>query len=257
VRHEISIAGWVAAAVAVVAAATVRRTLSARMQAVTRACHELRGPLSAVRLGLELGARPGQLSPDRLRAIELELGRATLALDDLAQAPCRAMVGTARRRPSDRCVRGLVDIEELLADSVEAWRGAADRRGARLHLRYDDARPVVLGERLRLAQAIGNLLANAIEHGGGAVEVRGRVEDGTVRIEVADEGPGLRRPLAELVGRRRRGAGARGHGLAIVSSVASAHGGRLAAAPSERGAQLVLELPLADGTAVGVSPKEA
>jgi signal transduction histidine kinase len=246
--HEIAIAGWVAAAVALVATAAVRRTLSVRMQAVARACHELRGPLGAVQLGLELGARPGQLSPERLRAIELELGRAALALDELAQAP--------RGRRHDRWARELVDIEELLADSVEAWRAAAVRRGVEVWLRRDGPRAIVVGDRLRLAQATGNLLANAIDHGGRTIVVRGRVEGGAVRIEVDDDGPGLSRPLAELMrsARRRRGRlSAHGHGLAIVSAIAEAHGGRLASAPSERGARLVLELPLAEG----LSLKEA
>jgi signal transduction histidine kinase len=204
----------------------------------------LRGPLSAVRLGLELGVRPGQLSPDKLRAIELELGRASLALDDLARAP--------HGRRHDGCARELVDIEELLAHSVEAWRAAAESRGGELRLSCDGRVPTVLGERLRLAQATGNLLANAIEHGGGTVEVRARTLGGAVRIELADEGPGLSRPLSELTRSGRRGrdrarANARGHGLAIVSAIAEAHGGRLAAAPCERGARLVLELPLAEG----------
>jgi signal transduction histidine kinase len=246
--HEVGIAGWVAAAVALAAAGALRRTLSARMHAVARACHELRGPLSAVRLGLELGTRPGELSPDKLRAIELELGCASRALDDLAQAP--------RGRCDDGCARELVNIEELLADSVEAWRAAADGRGVELRFRSNGRRAIVVGERLRLAQATGNLLANAIEHGAGTIEVRGRVEDGAVRIEVVDDGPGLSRPLSELM-RSGWGLGGRasahGHGLAIVSAIAEAHRGRLAAAPSERGARLVLELPLAEG----LSLKEA
>ena len=99
------------------------------------------------------------------------------------------------------------------------------------------------GDRLRLAQATGNLLANAIEHGGGKVEARGGVAHGRARIEVIDAGGGLPAPVAELASRRQHGRGTRGRGLAIASAIASGHGGRLAAAPSERGARLVLELP--------------
>jgi signal transduction histidine kinase len=81
--------GWLAAALAGGAWLLLQRGLSERMEAVARACHELRGPLTAARLGLELGTRGDSLSAAQLRAIELELGRATLALDDLARAPER------------------------------------------------------------------------------------------------------------------------------------------------------------------------
>jgi signal transduction histidine kinase len=101
----------------------------------------------------------------------------------------------------------------------------------------------VWGDRLRLAQATGNLIANAIEHGGGVVEVLGRADVGRARIEVTDTGPGLPAPVAELARRPTRGRGARGRGLAIASAVAASHGGRVAAEPARRGARLVLELP--------------
>jgi signal transduction histidine kinase len=112
------------------------------------------------------------------------------------------------------------------------------------------AEAAVVGDRPRLAQATGNLIANAIEHGGGPVEVRGRLEGSSVRIEVIDGGAGLAAPLDELARRARRrawlgGDRTRGHGLAVAAAVAAAHGGRLAAAPCDRGARLVLELPVA------------
>jgi signal transduction histidine kinase len=103
--------------------------------------------------------------------------------------------------------------------------------------------PLVADE-LRLAQAVGNLIANASRHAFSRVVVRASADDEAVRIEVSDDGPGLPAPVAELVGRARRGRGAHGRGLAIAAGVAAVHGGRLSAAPSARGARLVLELPL-------------
>jgi signal transduction histidine kinase len=230
--QAVALAGWVAAAAAIVVAAVASRALRERAQEAARACHELRGPLTAARLGLQLGVRTGELSPSRLRAIDQELGRAALALEDLGGAPPRDLRSLER-----------IDLRELLADSVEAWRAFAGARGVELTWRWLGGRAHAWGERLRLAQATGNLIANAIEHGGGTVEVRGRAANGTARIEVLDDGRGLPAPVAELAG--RRGRGPRGHGLAIVTAIAAAHGGRIAAAPSEQGARVVLELPAA------------
>ncbi len=236
----LGLTGWGLAVAGFVAVVVLHVRMSRMVNAVTHACHELRGPLTAARLGLELGSAIPRLRPDRIRAIELELSRATLALDDLAAV-----------RMGDRTVRReAVDLVAVAAESVEAWRAAAHARGVALRLDRPGAPLCVSGERLRLAQAIGNLIANAIEHGGGEVLVRLQEQRGEVRLEVMDEGPGLPAPIERLCAARGPSWGGRpperGHGLAIVSGIASAHGGRLAAAPSDRGARLVLELPAAD-----------
>ncbi|HEY1511983.1 MAG TPA: hypothetical protein VGF93_23460, partial [Solirubrobacteraceae bacterium] len=96
--------GWFAASVAVAAALLARRSLELRMEVVARACHELRGPLAAAQLGVELGARVGELSPLQLRALHQELGRASLALDDLAGVGVRSVASR---------VAGSVDVREL------------------------------------------------------------------------------------------------------------------------------------------------
>jgi signal transduction histidine kinase len=250
----LALCGWAAAAAFAVCALIAWRALSGRMELVARACHELRGPITAARLGLELGARAGAPSADRLRAVDLELGRAALAIDDLVGAGLGSPGGCAIRSPAE------FDLSELLADSVEAWRPAAAARGIELRLDADQrARIGVLGDRLRIAQATGNLISNAIEHGGGAVVVRVRSVEGLARVEFVDRGPGLPAPVAVLVRRPRRGRGSRGRGLAIASAVAGAHGGRLAAAPSEGGARLVLELPACGAVATsgaGPAPTE-
>jgi signal transduction histidine kinase len=231
----VSLGGWLAASGAGLAAGAVWRALAGRMETVARACHELRGPLAAARLGLQLAASTGELSPARLRAIDLELGRAALALEDLDTARTHRIKPWRPPEP--------VDLAELVLDSVEAWQAAAAARGVELRASWSGVSARVWADRLRLAQATGNLIANAIEHGGGAVEVRGSARPGHARIEVIDGGPGLPAPVAELVRRPHSGRGTRGRGLAIASAVASGHGGRLAVAPAELGARLVLELP--------------
>ncbi len=228
----LTVAGWLAAIGAILTAVALRRSLARRMELVARSSHELRGSITALRLGV----RPGDPSPARLRALDLELGRAAAAVEDL--------VGACRCQPTGREL-DVLDVEQLLADSIEAWWPAAADRGGSLALSWSGGPGCLLGDRYRLAQATGNLIANAIEHGGGEVQVVGRRDGRHVRVEVTDRGPGLPAPVSELARLARGGKGQRGRGLAIASSIARHHGGRLAAAPSECGARLVLELPAA------------
>jgi signal transduction histidine kinase len=236
IGQVVAFGGWVTASVAVAVALAIWRLLSDRMEAVARACHELRSPLTAARLGLEPGSRRGELSLARLRAVDLELARAALAVDDLARVHERSHRATV--------IRHEVDVCELLRDSVEAWEATAAEAGVQLAAHWSGSRARVLGDRLRLAQATGNLIANAIEHGGGVVEVRGRVDGASVRVDVTDRGPGLPAPLAELTRCAHRSRGSRGRGLTIAAAIAAGHGGRLGVAPADRGARLVLELPV-------------
>jgi signal transduction histidine kinase len=239
-----ALCGWAAAAVATALALGVRHALDDGREAVARACHELRGPLTAARLGLSLALRTDDESRDRLRAIDTELSRAALALDDLSVA----------RRGEWRGPRLIalerVDVAGLVADAVEAARGRAQAAGVRLRL-IEPPSPTLgragggamWGDRLRLAQALANLIANAIEHGGSEVRVTVATRARTVRIEVCDDGPGLPAPVAALARRPRRGRGTRGRGLAIALAIAHRHGGTIAAAPARAGARVVLELP--------------
>jgi signal transduction histidine kinase len=179
--------------------------------------------------------------------MSLELQRACSALDDLS--------GLGGDEPRD-----FVAVDGLLADSVEAWRPATGARELRLDLTRCGA-AVVVGSRARLAQATGNLIANAIEHGRGTVSVSARRGSGSVRIEVGDAGEGLPRALEQMLRPRSRPAWPRarqahGHGLRIVDQVARSHGGRLEAAPTNSGARLILVLPLADTARTG-GPSQA
>ncbi|MBI5106175.1 MAG: sensor histidine kinase, partial [Solirubrobacterales bacterium] len=88
------------------------------------------------------------------------------------------------------------------------------------------------------------------EHGGGRIEVRARALGDRVRVEVADGGPGLPAPVADVVRGPRAGRGTRGRGLAIASGILARHGGRLTA----EGGSVVLELPAAAPEPVLAAP---
>jgi signal transduction histidine kinase len=196
-----------------------------RVVRAARAQHEVRGPLAVARLalgGLERSAR--------VEAIDLELRRAALALDDLA--------GRGNGRQSET-----VDVGRLLADAAPAWRALATRHGSTLTVEPASAR--VAGDPLRIAQACANLVANAFEHGGGRVRVRASTVGGHVRVEVSDDGPGLPAPVTALVAAARGRRSHRGHGLAIVAAIARRHGGRVTSVPRAVGAHVILELPAA------------
>ena len=218
-------AGWLAAAAVLVAA---RR----RAELVARAVHEIAGPLNAAGLALQ-AARSERGPAARLAAVDVELRRAGRALEDLDAA-------RTGRRVRDR-VR-IVDVGALVAQQALVWQNVARAHGAALRVAAGSGL-MVRGDAVRLAQAVGNLIANAIEHGGERVELRVSAAGGRVRVEVSDDGPGLPAPVAAIVRRARRGRGDRGRGLAIAADIAARHGGRLASAPSTAGARLVVELP--------------
>ena len=192
---------------------------------VARARHELAGPLHAAGLALHVARR--ETPSPRLAAVELELRRVGLALDDLDAA-------RAGRRAADAA--RVVDVGCLLAEQALAWQVAARDRGRTLRVAAKSGL-LVHADPIRLAQAVGNLLANAIEHGAGRVELSASAEANHVTIEVGDEGAGppatLRRP--------RAGRGRRGRGLAIAAEIAARHGGRLRAGQG----RVAIELPAA------------
>ena len=225
-----TLAGWFAALVLTVLAARLERRARCRTELVARACHELRGPLTAAGLALYSAGRHGELPSRRVAAVDLQLRRAELALTDLALAPRGA-------RARDRVEP--VAIAALLEAEAESWREVAWAHGCELVLAAPLPDAEVRADARRLSQAAGNLIANALEHGAGTVRLGARAERGRVRIEVCDDGPGLAKPIP-LLSRPR---GARGRGLAIVADVARLSGGALHSAPSARGARLVIDLP--------------
>ena len=169
--------GWGAALAAVLVALWLRAVLARRAALVAEAAHELRAPLCAAGLALHGAAR----DPRRVAAAERELVRAGLALEDLSCAP------RGRRAPD---VREAVDVRAVVAEVVAARQDEALGFGAGLYLDAGSVPALVLCGRLRLAQAVGNLVANAAEHGWGDIDVRVRTHGD--RRDDRGRRPGLR-----------------------------------------------------------------
>ena len=246
--------GWLPAGLAAGAGGLALRRLRWTRRAVSCAEHELRGPLAAVLLAIDLGLRDGGLGAGQLSIVRAELRRAERALADLSRA---------RHGLAPVTTMTELDVPRVVLDSVEAWRPVAVARGVTLEFTAAAHCAPLRGDPVRLAQATGNLIANAIEHGGSRVHVTAGNAAGQIKVAVSDDGPGLppgivgsrldvRRVRAAWRRRRRPDAagrspasGDRGHGLALVAGIAAAQGGRLSACEQAQGASLVLELPAA------------
>ncbi len=174
-----------------------------------------------------------------LAPVDHELERAALALEDLEAA-------RGGRRP--RSCEGPVAAADVLERVHRSWAPLAWPTERALRIEGAAASGVsARGDARRLAQALGVLVANALEHGRGDVVLSARSWAGRVRFEVADDGDGPARSLRRLTRGRFGGRGARGRGLAIAARIARDHGGRLVREPGG-GCRMVLELP-----ATGVS----
>lgn len=228
--------GWGAplALVALAIALVALASLAHRRRVANRALHELRRPLQALALGLA-GPGPSPRADGRLAS---QLTLAAVALADLDRA-----VNGGSGRPSHRLLR----CESLLEEAGARWRPVLAATGGEIRTACR-ASGWVLGDAARLGQAIDNLVANALEHGGGSISIECSTGSGRVRIAVRDGG---RSPRRAAVGVRRLPAIAsrgkrRGQGLGIVTRTARAHGGRFLIGPSGEGVAALLELPLAE-----------
>ena len=245
--------GWMVACL--VAVLAVRQAVLADRLGVraAEAAHELRGPLCAARLaltGLERAFPDAPAVVRSIAAIDLELDRAGLALDELSGA------GTGRRRrdaiPSS-ARREPVDLVALGRAAEPAWRALADARSTALELRMNRNPVWVLGDPRRLLQGIENMVANACEHGRGTVRVTVAKTGNVARVEVSDEGDGPSRAVIARARRRarRRGtlgscASLRGHGMVVSARAAAEAGGSLSVRQTPTGTVVSLELPSDD-----------
>ncbi len=226
--------GWPLAASMAVALTAQGLRAGRRRSALNEALHELRRPLQA--MALATSERQGAPSP----AVESSVQLVAAALERLDREINGGAVSA---------MRAGVRFQPLAVAAVGRWRRRAALTGGSLELRWGAGAAVVEGERTGLAQALDNLILNAIEHGGPSIVVEARRRGNRLRLSVADSGRPSRRSsghtsaakkISWLTGRRRHG-----HGLSVVRRVAATHDGRFVLRRSDQGTLAVLELPLA------------
>jgi two-component system, OmpR family, sensor kinase len=213
---------------------------------VADASHELRTPLAVLRAELELAGRPDR-SPEELRAAIRSAAEETDRLSRLAEDLLVIARSDQGRLP---ITEERVEAAEMLERVQDRFATVARREGREISVDAPNGLAADL-DRLRIEQALGNLVDNALRHGEGEIRLSAHGEDGTVAFDVADRGPGFPAGFEASAFERfsradegRTGGGA-GLGLAIVRAIARAHGGTVSVVPSAGdGAVVRISLPL-------------
>jgi len=212
---------------------------------VADAGHELRTPLAILRAELDLALAEGR-SPAELRAALASAAEETDRLTQLSEDLLTIAQTEGGRLP--------LRIEQVrLADAFEPVERRFSRRAAEAGraIEVGDGSDLELrGDLLRLDQAVGTLVDNALRYGAGTITLAAHHADQAVEIHVTDDGPGFPPDFLDRAFERfTRAPGAReggsGLGLAIVATVADAHGGTSHAANRPAGgADVWLVIPL-------------
>jgi signal transduction histidine kinase len=198
------------------------------------ASHQLRTPLTGIRLRLEnsLSAPPGEHTEP--------INDALAAVDRLEDTVIDLLALARRSAPA----RPPLDVADMVSRAGGRWQPMAATRGRELLAVADPDLPLVAVSEPAVDQILDVLVDNALVHGRGTVRIHAAAIPGGVSVDVSDEGPGVEGDL-EAVFQRHRGEH-HGIGLALARSLAEAEGGRLilrGAGPNPRFSLLLTEPP--------------
>jgi signal transduction histidine kinase len=209
--------------------------------------HDLRSPVSRLRSAAHSAAE----TSDPKEQEEL-LGSVIRQADSLMRILTSVLEISRSEALTGRNQFGWFDAGELSAELAEMYEPLAEEQGAVLKFDRPERATPLYGHRQLLAQAISNLLENAIRYGSGGSEIRVGIQPraGEVRIEVADRGPGI---PAELRGEALRRFGrldssrsdeGAGLGLALAEAIAHLHDGHLVLEDNQPGLLTAIALPV-------------
>lgn len=213
---------------------------------VADASHELRTPLAILKAELELSRRSTALDPTLKRSLEScaeETDRLIALTEDL-------LVLSSTEDGKLPLALGELCVADVLRDAGVRFLARTDGCGRTITVVEPETAQRIIGDRSRLGQAIGNLVENALRHGGGTVQLSAVARNGHIDLHVSDEGPGFPEDLLEhafdrfVRGDSARGRGGTGLGLAIANAIAVAHGGCAGARNrAAQGADVWISLP--------------
>jgi signal transduction histidine kinase len=231
------------------------RTTEILRASLHSAAHDLRTPMHRMRLRMEetLAAGDGAASGETVEALLGDLDRMQRVLGALLQI-AEAESGTLGAQPED------VAADVLVGELADLYAARAEELGVRLEARVVPGLQL-RGHRQLLAQAVANLIENALKFtpAGGHIEVALDQDAGRALLAVADSGPGIpaaerERAMAPFV-RLGDGAGrdGTGLGLSLAAAVARLHGGTLRLQDNHPGLRALLDLPLRPPAAAPIS----
>jgi len=229
----------------------LRELETTRSRLLANLVHELGRPLGALRSAIQAlaggAADDPQLYSDLTRGMDEEASRLQYLVEELSHLHDQVLGGLEIDLQS-------LPLDEWLTTTLSTWQQAAEKKGLEWKTRIPANLPEVQIDRLRLGQAIGNLLHNAIRYtpAGKHIEVEAGQEGDMVWIRISDGGPGIQaEDLAKIFNPFFRGEQGRrfkqgmGLGLSIARDNVQAHGGRLEveSAPG-KGSHFTIWLPV-------------
>ena len=228
----------------------LRRLERVRTDFVANVTHEMRSPLASI-LGYAetLASDAERMPPDAVDALE-RIVRNAERLDRIISD----LVELSRLEHATAPEPIPIDVRAYLEEITGSFADAAAEKGLELVVSAEDLPGEVALDRQLLAQALSNLIDNAVKYSteGGTVEVSARTGDHQLEIDVRDEGPGIPREHQDRIferfyrvdAARSRAVGGTGLGLAIAKHAAAVHGGQLTVDSGVgRGATFRLSLP--------------
>lgn len=218
----------------------LERTVLSQREFVANASHQLRTPLTGMKLRLE-SATESTTDPDLKR----QLVAADREVDRLAEIVNRLLLMAKQVEQGEPAQ---VDIGAAVSRAVERWNERAERGGS--VVTANDPQGIALAHPADVDQILDNLIENAIKYAPGPIEVETHSNNGRVSLAVRDHGPGIpeleRGHVTERFFRGRsnvRGGSGLGLGLAIARDLAEKWGGSIAIqSPPDGGTRIEVQL---------------
>ncbi|MEO1584654.1 MAG: ATP-binding protein [Planctomycetota bacterium] len=239
---------------------------ASRGEFLARAAHELRAPLTNIKLYAEQAAdEGGDADPELVHESLNVIARETLRLERTVSGLLRVSElesGALRRSRSD------IRIDDMLTEIVESFRAAAHAKGLTLGFEATPKLPVLNGDRDHIELLIQNLVGNAIKYTpeGGSVSVKADATSSAFELDVTDTGIGIASGELDRVFEtfyrseddRVHAAAGSGLGLSLAREIARSHGGDITLESElNRGSTFTLRLPLASAGSPGRTDQTA